>query len=165
MRVAVASTRAYTALQMDNDFSIDLSDIAETIRSSDLIAMRFVSLGQRLLLDFRSSEIDGPMVRVVPPVRSVEERYETLKRLRPRFDAPGKIHALWWPRYTRSLKTTGVWDEVMQRVTEAGHPDAVRRAWEALEQLIAAEDEAQRQAIRGDGYRTLWTATAKRRQD
>lgn len=147
---------------MDNDFELDLHDIAETIRTSDLVAMRFVSLGQRLLLDFRSSELDGPMVRVVPPVRSIEERYETLKRMRPRFDPPGKIHAVWWPRYTRSLKTTGIWDEVMARVTEAGHPESVRRAWEALERLIACEDEAQRNAIRGEGFRTLWTAAATR---
>jgi len=32
---------------MDNDFSVDLGDIAATIRSSDVIAVRFVVVGQR----------------------------------------------------------------------------------------------------------------------
>src|SRR5215211_5813415 len=72
MRVAVPSLWIYTALQMDNDFSLDLNDIVSTIRGSDLVAMRFVSVGHRLLLDFRYTEVDGPMVKVVEPVKSIE---------------------------------------------------------------------------------------------
>jgi len=142
---------------MDNDFSVDLGDIAATIRSSDVIAVRFVVVGQRLLLDFRTTEIDGPMVRVVPPVKSIEERYRNLKQLRPRFPAPEKIVAIWWPRFARSLATTGTWNLVMERVSESGHVDAVRSAEEALEELIALEAEQQRDAVVGEGFRTLWS--------
>jgi hypothetical protein len=59
---------------MDNDFNVDLVEIASTIRSGEVLTMRFIAVGQRLLLDFRATEIDGPMVRVVLPVKSVEER-------------------------------------------------------------------------------------------
>jgi hypothetical protein len=148
---------------MDNDFSVDLDDICATIRSSDVIAVRFVVIGQRLILDFRSTDIDGPMVKVVPAVTSVEERYRSLKRLRPRFPAPEKIVAIWWPRFTRSLDTTGVWKLVLERVSECGHPDAVRDAEKVLRELIVLEEAQQRQAVLGDGFRTLWSAEAATR--
>ena len=144
---------------MDNDFSIDLVDIAQTIRSSEVIAIRFVAVGHRLLLDFRSTEIDGPMVRVVTPVKSIEERYRSLRQLRPRFDSPEKIVAIWWPRFCSSLAPTGVWSEVMERVTESGHTEAVRLAEGALAELLELERRQHQEAIRGEGFRTLWSAS------
>ncbi|MCC6387853.1 MAG: hypothetical protein IT302_10775 [Dehalococcoidia bacterium] len=143
---------------MDNDFSIDLSEIAATLRTSEVVTLRFVAVGHRLLLDFRCSELDGPLVKVVEPVKSVEERYRTLRRLRPRFAPPEKIVAVWWPRFTASLRSTGVWAEVMARVSETGHVDAVRRAEEALDELVALERQEQVRAIQGEGFRTIWVA-------
>lgn len=142
---------------MDNDFNIDLVDIASSIRSCDVITIRFVAVGQRLLLDFRATEIDGPMVRVVEPVKSVEERYRTLKKLRPRFAAPPRIVAIWWPRFASSLESTGIWSEVMQRISESGHVEAVRQAEDTLAELIRLERAQQRDAVRGTGFRTLWS--------
>ena len=147
---------------MDNDFSVDLVDIAATIRSSEVISIRFVAVGQRLLLDFRCTDVDGPMVRVVPPVKSVEERYRTLRQVRPRFALPDKIEAIWWPRFAKSLETTGVWRAVMERVSESGHVDAVRQAEDALAEIVKLEYEHQIAAVRGIGFRTLWAATSKK---
>ncbi len=144
---------------MDNDYSVDLSEISNTIAASEVVVLRFVAVGQRLLLDFRVSEIDGPLIKLVAPVTSVEERYRELKKLRPRFDAPSKIVAVWWPRFVASLQTTGVWNEVMLRVSDSGHVDAVRNAEDAMEELMAAERATQRAAVRGEGFRTLWSAT------
>lgn len=149
---------------VDNDFGLNLTEIVQTIRLADVVAVRFVAIGQRLLLDFRASEIDGPLVKVVDPVRSIQERYESLKRLRPRFDPPDKIVAIWWPRFVSSLETTGVWPEVMKRVSESGHSDAVRRAADTLDELLKLERDLQREAILGsDSFRTLWSRTATRR--
>lgn len=145
---------------MDNDFSVDVSEILSTIRTADVITIRFVTVGQRLLLDFRTTELDGPLVRVVKPVRSVQERYASLKKLRPRLDAPEKIVAIWWPRFMPSLAATGVWDEVMQRVTESGYVGAVREAEATLAELIQLEEAQKRAAVRGDGFKTLWGAPA-----
>lgn len=149
---------------MDNDFGLDIGEMVQTIRSAEVIAVRFVAIGQRLLMDFRATEIDGPMVKVVDPVRSIQERYESLKRLRPRFEPPEKIYAIWWPRFISSLDSTGIWPEVMKRVSEAGHADAVRRAADTLEELLLLERNLQRDAIRGsDAFRTLWSRSATRR--
>lgn len=144
---------------MDNDFSIDLVEIAQTVRHSEVIAVRFVSVGQRLLLDFRTSDLDGPMVKVVLPVKSIEERYRHLRQLRPRFAPPERIVAIWWPRFASSLESTGVWREVMERVSDSGHTDAVRQAQTALAELISLERQQQRDAVSGDGFRTLWSAS------
>ncbi len=148
---------------MDNDFNIDLVDIATTIHANDVITIRFVAVGQRLLLDFRATEIDGPLVKVVEPVKSVEERYRMLKKLRPRFSSPERIVSIWWPRFAYSLESTGIWAAVMERVTESGHVDAVRSAEETLSELLKLERGQQRDAVRGDGFKTLWSATPSRR--
>ncbi|MBE7518923.1 MAG: hypothetical protein HS107_06715 [Thermoflexaceae bacterium] len=144
---------------MDNDFSVDLADVASAIRTNDVIAIRFVVVGQRLLLDFRATAIDPPLVKMVEPVKSIEERYATLKLLRPRFPAPERIVALWWPRFARSLETTGTWNLVLERVSETGHPAAVRDAEDALRELVALEEAQQRAAVQGAGFRTLWSAS------
>lgn len=146
-------------MRMDNQFDIDLADIAATIRGHDVVAIRFLSVGQRLLLDFRSTEIDGPIVRVVEPVKSMEERYRHLKQIRPRFPAPRRIVAIWWPRFVSSMVETGIWAVIMQRVSETGHLDAVRKAEETLAELTALERRIEQDAIRGTGFKTLWTAS------
>ncbi|MGH2632852.1 MAG: hypothetical protein ACRDG3_05535 [Tepidiformaceae bacterium] len=148
---------------MDNDFSVDLAEIASTIRGNDVVTIRFVTVGQRLLLDFRTTDIDGPMVRVVEPVKSIEERYRSLKLMRPRFPLPERIVSVWWPKFATSLSGSGVWDEVMRRVSDGGHVEAVRLAEDALAELIARELAQQRDAIRGVGFSTLWSASPTRR--
>jgi hypothetical protein len=149
---------------VDNDFNIDLSEIASTIRSHDVVVLRFITVGQRLLLDFRCSDIDGPAVRLVEPVKSVQERYASLRKIRPRFRDPEKIVMVYWPRFTRSLGETEAWREVNARLVEAGFPESVREAEQALAEVIAAEAEHQRAAVRGgEGFRTLWEASPAKR--
>lgn len=160
--LAAARPGPYTRL-VDNDYNVDLRDISSTIATHEVVVLRFVAVGQRLLLDFRATELDGPLVRVVDPVKSVEERYRDLKRLRPRLGPPEKIVAVWWPRFVLSLRTTGVWDGVMSRVSDFGDVDAVRRADAALDELIALERAHERAAVKGDGFKTLWSATPTRR--
>jgi hypothetical protein len=144
---------------VDNDYSVDIEDVIGTLQTSDVVVIRFIALGMRLLLDFRATEIDGPLVRLVQPVTSVEERYKDLARMRPRLAPPEKIVAVMWTRFAPSLRTTGVWDVVMRRIADAGHADAARRAEEALAELVAAEAEEQRRAVKGEGFRTVWSAS------
>jgi hypothetical protein len=149
---------------VDNDYNLDMAEISSTIRAHDVVVLRFVTVGQRLLLDFRCSDIDGPAVRIVDPVKSVQERYANLRKIRPRFRDPEKIVMLYWPRFTRSLADTEAWREVNNRLVEAGHPESVREAEQALAELVAAEREHQKSAILGaDGFRTLWSASPAKR--
>lgn len=148
---------------VDNDYSIDLRALAQTIATTDVITMRFITVGHRLLLDFRFSDLDGPMVRVVPPVRSVRERYESLRQLRPRFELPERIVSVAWPRFVDSLAGSDVWKTVMERVVDSGHAAAVRATEETFQRLQELEGEHEREAITGEGFRTLWSASARQR--
>ena len=149
---------------VDNDYNVDMSEIASTIRSHDVVVLRFVTVGQRLLLDFRSSDIDGPAVRIVEPVKSVQERYANLRKMRPRFRDPEKIVMVYWPRFTSSLAETEAWREVNARLVDSGHPESVREAELAMAELVRMEAEHQKGAIRGaDGFRTLWAASPAKR--
>lgn len=162
--MAAPGGKPYTDRPVDNDYSIDLNEIASTIRTHDVVVLRFVTVGQRLLLDFRCSDIDGPAVRLVEPVKSVQERYANLRKIRPRFRDPEKIVMVYWPRFTRSLGETAAWSEVNARLVESGHPESVREAEQALAELVRAENEHQRAAVLGqEGFRTLWEASPTRR--
>jgi hypothetical protein len=141
---------------MDNDFFLDYDEIIKTVRKADVVTFRFVVVGQRLLIDNRSSEIDPPLVKLVPRATSIEERFRSLKKLRPRFKLPDKISAIWWPKYVDTLVERGIWDAVIQRIEDAGFAEAARDAGGVLEELRELERLEVRNAIAGEGYQALW---------
>jgi len=141
---------------MDNDYFLDLNEIIATVRSVDVLTFRFVIVSQRLLADCRHTEIDPPMLKLVPPAASVEERFRSLKRLRPRFRLPEKITSIWWPRHVDSLVESGVWGALVDRLVEQGFPDTAQRCEQVLQELRDLERGEVQSAIRGEGYRALW---------
>lgn len=141
---------------MDNDFLVDYDEIIKTVQGAEVLIFRFVIIGQRLLIDNRSSELDPPLVKLVPPASSAEERFRSLKQLRPRFRLPEKISAIWWPKFAESLVEHGIWDAVVQRIAEAGFPEAARQCQGVLDELRALERQEIQNAICGEGYHALW---------
>ena len=144
---------------MDTEYHLDYDAILRTVRSAEVVAFRFVTVPMRLLIDNRCSEVDPPMVKLVPKVNSAEERFKSLKALRPRFKLPNKISAIWWPRYIDGLETSGVWDAVVQRIVETGNQQVAEECDELLRELRRMERLEMVNAIGGEGYRTLWPAT------
>jgi len=143
---------------MDNEYHLDFDQILTTIRTAEVVAFRFVTVPMRLLIDYRSSEVDSPMVKLVPRVASAEERFKSLKMLRPRFKLPNKISAIWWPRYIESLEETGVWAALVGRIADAGYQDTAGECAGILAELKRMERDEVANAIAGEGYRTLWPA-------
>jgi len=143
---------------VDSEFAADLPQVLETVNSAEVIIFRFWVVHQRLLLDTRSSDGEGPLVKVVPRARSAEERFRAIKQLRPRFRLPEKITAVSWPRPVQSLVTTGVWDAICHRVSQSGFPEALEQCQQALEELLRLEKAETLNAILGhDSYHTLWS--------
>ena len=70
---------------------MDVTEIGKVIDTADVLVIRFQILDERLLIDNRTNDVDGPLIAVVPKAGSVEERFKSLKRLRPRFPLPDKI--------------------------------------------------------------------------
>jgi hypothetical protein len=141
---------------MDNEYRIDYSEILKTVRQSDVLTFRFVTVADRLLIDNRFSDVDAPLVQLVPKVTSAEERFKSLKALRPRFRLPNKISAIWWPRYVRSLGEHGVWDAIARRIVDNGYPAAAGDLDEIMRELLQKERLELHRAIAGEGYQTLW---------
>lgn len=141
---------------MDNDFDLDHDEIIRTIDSAEVVTFRFVVVSERLLFDTRSSEIDPPLVKLVPRATSVQDRFRALKQLRPRFKLPKNISAIWWPKSIDSLVNSGVWGAIVKRVASAGFSEVAKEYEGVLEELRAAERKELHNALTGEGYQSLW---------
>jgi hypothetical protein len=144
---------------MDNDYAINLDEIMRTIEQADVLRIRFLLLDKRLLIDNRFNEFEGPLVKIVPRAGSSEESFRNLKRLRPRFPLPDRMTAIWWPKYINTLRTTGVWDCVIKRISESGYKDSIDQCETVLRELVELERTEVRNAIAGKGYQTIWQRT------
>jgi hypothetical protein len=143
---------------MDTEYHLDYDAILKTVRKADVIAFRFVTVPMRLLIDNRFTEHDPPMLKLVTPAGSAEERFKSLKKLRPRFRLPQKISAIWWPRYINGVVESGIWDAIVQRNVDNGFPAIAAQCDELLRELRRMERMEMVNAIGGEGYRTLWPA-------
>ena len=146
---------------MENDFGLDLQDIFTVIDGAEVIIIRLQIVEMRILVDARKSSIEGPMISLVPRASSSEERFRSLKRLRPRFPAPDRIMSFQWPRQVGSLKTSGVWDRIAHRLVESGSGDMAHKCDEIFNELLRLERQETIAAIRGgEGYETVWERRA-----
>ena len=143
---------------MDNEYRLDRDAILRTVRGSDVVAFRFVTIPMRLLIDNRCSDAEAPMIKIVPKVESAEERFKSLKVLRPRFKLPPKISAIWWPRYVQTLRETGIWAAIIDRMSDSGYPVVAEECDDIFDELLRLERMEVVNAIGGEGYRTLWPA-------
>ena len=141
---------------MDSEYLLDYEEVIKTVHTAEVLTFRFVIVSQRLLVDNRSSEIDPPLVKLVPRATSAEERFRSLKQLRPRFRLPEKISAISWPKYVNGLVEHGVWDAVIQRIIESGFSEAALECDRVIEELRDLERQEIRNAIIGEGYQALW---------
>ncbi len=141
---------------MDNDYELNVAEIIQTVETAEVLTLRFVVLSQRLLIDTRYTPIDGPMLKLVTPVKTAEERFRSLKQLRPRFRIPDKICSVWWPKHVDSLVSSGIWPAIARRIIDSGSPGAAQLCEETFRELLELEREEIRNAILGKGYQALW---------
>jgi hypothetical protein len=145
---------------MDNDYVLNLEDILHTIETADVVRIRFQLLDKRLVIDNRTSEVEGPLVRLVNRASSSEESFRNLKRLRPRFPVPEKMTAIFWPKYANTLRSTGVWSAIVQRIEATGFQDSRRQCDEVMREMLELERREIHNAISGEGFQTVWQRTA-----
>ena len=145
---------------MDTDYAIDLRAVFEVIDSAEVIVFRFVTVPQRLLFDARHSEAGGPLLKIVPRATSLEERFKAIKQLRPRFEVPGRIMAVWWPKYVTSFGPCGLLPRIQRRVAGTGYPRLADQAEGVLRELCGLERAEIYRAITGAGYHSIWEQRA-----
>lgn len=142
---------------MEQDFGLDIEEVCQVIDTADVIIIRFRIVEQRLLIDARHSDADGPAIQLVRRAQSVEDRFRSLKELRPRFPLPDRIMSFEWPKHVSLLSSAGIWGRVEERLAREGGKEARQQVKAVYNQLVAAERREEVVAIRGgDGYQTLW---------
>ncbi|MBI2906063.1 MAG: hypothetical protein HYX92_00260 [Chloroflexi bacterium] len=141
---------------MDSEYCIDIAEICRSVDSAEVVSMYFPLLRRAVLVDFRSDSVEGPMVKVVPMVDSIEDRFRSLRRLRPRFARPESITVIPWPKYVRSLERLGIWDRIVQRLVASEHAAVVDACARSFNELLQIEAEELLNAIKGETYQSVW---------
>ena len=141
---------------MDQEFRIDLTEVRQSVGRAEVVTVHFTYFRETLLLDTRKSTSEPPLARIRPAVASIDERIKDIRSLRPRFGRPESMTYIPWPKYVLSLKESGVWDVIVDRMVMAGG----HRMEEELERLFRRlrKDEWNefRTAIAGKDYKPIW---------
>src|ERR1051325_11324618 len=142
---------------MSDEFGVDLDEVFKVIAAADVLVVRFLLIEKRLLIDFRTKPGGAPLIRIVPRAESGEDRFRSIKKLRPEFPFPEKVMSFHWPRTMPVLVTSGVWQQVVDRLSALGSDETTDQCGRTMEDLIALERTEVAGAIRGaDHYQTLW---------
>jgi len=145
-----------TGGSVDFDFRLDLTEVMRAVEATEVVALYFPLVRKTLLIDARSSAVDGPLIKIVPMVATPEERLRALRKLRPRFPRPDSITIIPWPKYVASLERLGIWERIVGRFVNLGFPETVRECEAAYQELLALEQEEILHAVSGDGYESMW---------
>jgi len=140
-----------------DDYGLDMDEATRVIDTADVLVVRFAILDKRLLIDTRTDDHDGPLIAVVDKAGSVEERFKSLKKLRPRFSLPEKIMSFMWPRHIETFRRSGLAKRITDRLVSIGGEDMIAHADKTFDELAGREKREVATAIRGgESYQTLW---------
>jgi hypothetical protein len=142
---------------MDNEFGLNYAEIQRNFDHAEVISVYFPLLAKTLVMDLRTRPGVEPMIKVMPMVGSLEERYRSLRRLRPQFEQPEAISFVPWPKYVDALVRLGLWDRLTTRLKAGGYHRSLSEADEALDELRQLERSTMSGAILGRGFKTLWS--------
>ncbi len=137
------------------DEGFDLEETLRALREADVVVIGFGWLQERLLVDGRRNDAEGPYIRVVEPVRSPQDRLRELRKLRPSFDDPESFVFFPWAGRVDSFVDAELFERILERCD--GDETAEADARSALSRLYELDREDIRQAISGgEKYHTLY---------
>ena len=143
---------------MDDELEFDLHEVMKNIDEAEVISLFFPTLRKAVVIDTRSNDREGPMVRVMPMVASPQERQRSIRRLRPSFPRLHNLTLIPWTRYVDSLVRLGVWDRITQRFKDKGQDETVAACDSVLAELRRLEKAELASVVLGENYHTIWSA-------
>ena len=141
----------------ENGLLIDLDEVRKAVNACDVFTIGFRLFPQRLIIDTRLSEQEGPMVELVEAVGTVEERFFWLGKRRPSFGVPEQFTFFVWPHSIRFLNDCGIVQHIRERVKASEREDAAGQVDSALAEVEGLERQAIQEALTGKNYHTLWS--------
>ena len=142
---------------MDDQF-VNLDEVMSNIDNAEVMSLFFPTFRKAVVIDTRSDDGDGPLVRILPMAASPQERLRTIRRLRPNLPRLRTLTLIPWPSYVESLVGLGVWDRIVDRLRQVGNDDVVQRCDTVLEDLRNLERLELAAVVRGENYHTVWAA-------
>lgn len=140
---------------LDGGFEVDLDAVSRNIDEAEVVALFFPLLRKTLILDARPGETACPLLVVVDMVANPQQRFRAFHRLRPSLPRPHSITTIPWNRRIASLRSTGVWDHVLNRLS--GHDEhCFTNAGACLSALAGLERREVMHALTGEDHHTLW---------
>jgi hypothetical protein len=145
---------------IDGGSDLDLEAAIQNIQEAEVVCVYFPAFNQTLLVDARTAPNVGPMMAVVPMVRTAADRIRSLRRLRPQLPRPDSITMIPWGRRVHSLVDCGLWPHLVAR----GGDEAC--AEDCMTRLRSMELSEFRDAIIGRAYQSIWSrADARKPRD
>ena len=144
------------SLFTENGMLVDLEELRKVVDNADVFTIGFRMFPERLIVDARTRENAGPMVRVVEPVTSVEERFFWLGTERPSFGAPERFTFFVWPHSVRYFEESGLGEMIRNRIYSLGFEEAGGEMAQSMQALVQLEQQATFDAIHGRNHHTLW---------
>ena len=141
----------------ENGIDIDPERVNQVLHNADVLTVAFPLFADRVIFDTRTKGDVGPLVAIVEPVASVQERYHWLGQHRGAFGAPEAFSFFAWPHTVRSMMERGILEPMRRRLLDAS-PAAAIEFDDVMAELRRREIEAMGDAIRGaEPWRALWS--------
>jgi hypothetical protein len=140
----------------ENGVLVGVGEIRKVVESADVFTVAFTHFPQRLLVDTRFDDDLPPLVQLVKPVASAQERFFWLGTKRPSLGMPKAFMYFAWPHSVSFLKESGIWERIRERVGAPYSPEVDRQSLKTLARLQALEQRVTAAAITGDHHATLW---------
>ena len=140
----------------ENGVLIDLDEVGKVVEGCDVFTIGFRMFPERVIIDTRETEELVPLVQVVEPVNSVEERFHWLGRERPAFGVPERFSVFIWPHSLEFLESCGLARRIRDQLRASERPEVAKMIDEALAELQRLEGRSVQQALVGEGYHALW---------
>jgi hypothetical protein len=146
-------------MHMENGLLVDITQIGDIVRQADVFAVGFRLFPERLIVDARHNDREIPMVAIVDPVESLQERYFWFGQHRPSLGIPEQFQFFFWPHSVPYLEESGLWGDISRRVERIGFAGARETCDAAILDLIERERKANVDAILGRRFQTIWSAS------
>lgn len=137
-----------------------ITQVLSTIDEAEVLTIFFPNLTKALVVDTRRNQEDGPIIKVVNQVNSMEERMASIEKMRPGFGKVRSIAGIPWTKSIRTLKENGVMTRLEQRLNRAGQESyiAAQNCNEAFSKLCEIEHKQWTTLIKNENsmYKSIW---------